>query len=104
LTSSPPDAAALHSTNKELNETLDRGEMTPQIRGYIRRLSRTAELNVARYSIEHQENQTLKAAMSARKKRTSGKRVILENAVIASVEEIFTPISEAEQKTAARKQ
>jgi hypothetical protein len=103
LTSSPPDMTAIHVTNNALDETLDKSGLDTPVKGYIRRLSRGYEKVQALYSISQQELQTHKRILSARKERASGKRVILKNTIIASTEEIFQSIDEAERKTKERK-
>ena len=101
--SSPPDMTAIHVTNNVLHEMLDKSGLNTPVKGYVRRLSRGYENVQALYSISQQEIQTYKWILSARKKRASGKRVILKNTIIASMEEIFQDIDEAERKTKARK-
>ena len=101
--SSPPDMTAVYATNKALNKMLDKGELNTPAKHYVRRLSHGYESLHAHYSISQQENQNYKRVLSARKERASGKRVILKNTIIASAEEIFQSIDEAERKTEARK-
>ena len=94
---------AVYVTNKALNKMLDKGELNTSAKNYVRRLSHGYENLHARYSISQQENQNYKWILSTRKERVSGKRAILKNTIIASAEEIFQSIDEAERKIKARK-
>jgi DDE superfamily endonuclease/Tc5 transposase DNA-binding domain len=103
LTSSPPDMTAVHAANKSLNQMVDKSNLNTPAKRYVHRLSHRFENLHAQHSISQQEVRNCKRVLSARKERTSGKRVILKNTIIASTEEIFQNIDEAERKTKARK-
>jgi hypothetical protein len=94
---------AVHAANKEVNKMVDKSDLNTPAKKYVHRLSHGYENLQAHYLISQQENRNYKRILSARKERASGKRAILKNVIIASAEEIFQSIDEAERKTKARK-
>jgi hypothetical protein len=99
LTSSPPNATDLHSTNCALKEALQSGDVNTPVKKYVGRLAKHSERLHASNTILRQENQELKKVISTRKERASGKRVALKNVIIASVEDVFRSVEAAEKKT-----
>ena len=99
VTSSPPDAMVLRSTNAAFNEALLNASLSTPIRKHGRRLSGVAEQLQAENTILRHENRELKELIHTRKERLSGKRVILKGHMVVSTEELYQKLAEAERAT-----
>jgi len=104
ITSSPPDPAALYSSNQALKQVLETQETlhTP-VRHYISRLSNMTEKLRAHLTIAEETKNQLESVLSARKERASGKRLVLKGQFIVSRADIQKAIAEAEATTEAKK-
>jgi len=96
LTSSPPDALVLYSTNIVLNTKIAAAPDKTPIRTHIHRLSGIAEQLHAENAILCKDNAEIRAALSARKERQSGKRKIIKGISLVTTEEVITAVENTE--------
>lgn len=100
ITSSPPDATLLHSTNTALNELLaTREPLTTPARKYVARLSETTERLRAQVSILQREKEDLKQVVKARRDTKKGKRIALKGQILVSTRELHRAVVAAEKAT-----
>ena len=99
VTSSPPNATVLRSANTTLNQIIATQEtLQSPVRKYIRRLTNAAEQFQAELSISRKQCQDLQQVVTARKKRKSGKRVVLEGEIVLSKPELYQKVALAKRK------
>ena len=93
ITSSPPDVTILQSTNKALNDMMDTNATlhTPQ-RGYIKRLTKTAERLRAQNSILAQQNKELQEIVKGRRQHRKGRQVDLEGHILLTTKELTNKV------------
>ena len=103
LTSSPPDALVLYSTNIVLNTKIAAAPDKTPIRTHIHRLSGIAEQLHAENAILRKDNAEIRAALSARKERESGKRKIIKGISLVTTEEVIAAVEKAEITSKKRK-
>jgi len=99
ISSSPPDAITLRSTNIAFKGALLDSSLATPIRQHGRRLSGIAEHLHADNSILHIENTELKKMIRTRKERLSEKRLVLKGRFIVSTEEVQKKLADAERVT-----
>ena len=105
ITSSPPDATVLHTANIALKELVSHSGAvlhTPA-RRYVKRLGDTTERLRAENTILRHENQEMKDVLSARKERTTEKRIIIKHKRVVSTLQIYEDVAAAEAQTKAKK-
>ena len=103
LTSSPPDALSLCSTNVSLNTQVMNAPLATPVRQHIRRLSGIAEELYARNTILQRENTEIKAVLTARKEKESQKRKILKGLRMVTTEDVVKALEIAEEATKEKK-
>lgn len=103
LTSSPPDALILHSTNVSLNTEIKTTNASTPIRNHIRRLSGIAEQLHADNIILKRENTELMEVVNARKERASGKRIILKGVRFVTTEYLYQELEKSETESKEKK-
>ena len=99
LSSSPPDVELLHRNNALLKEIIANSTLNSPIRKSICRSIGYGEHYQASNTILQRENKELRALMSARKERQSGKRLILKGKFIVSTEEVYQKLLAAQIAT-----
>ena len=104
LTSSPPNVNDLQNVNAELirrikpKKPLD----TPECK-YIPRLTKSVEHLCARLSIAEDKIAFMETVIGARKKRTSGKRVMLKDQIVYTKPEVLKTLKDLERATKKQK-
>jgi hypothetical protein len=99
ISSSPPDAITLRTTNEVFNEALQDSALPSPVRNHGRRLSGIAEYLQADNVVLRKENGELKGFLNKRMERQSGKRVILKGKFVITTEPIYKDLMNAERKT-----
>jgi len=99
LTSSPPDAVILHSTNASLKTKIAAAPLATPVRHHIRRLSGIVEQLLAQNVILRRENTEVRAVLAARKERESDKRKILRGRRMITTEDVVKALEETEAAT-----
>jgi hypothetical protein len=99
ISSSPPDATTLRSTNQSFTEALDNNILTTPVRKHGEKLSKISEYLMADNVLLRQEMAELKGLVGKRTERASGKRVVLKGKFIVSTEEVYEGLRQAEEKT-----
>ena len=99
ISSSPPDAITLRTTNEAFNKVIRDSMLSSPVRNHGRRLSGIAEYFQADNAVLRKENGELKEFLNKRTERQSGKRVILKGKFMITTEQIYKDLADAEQKT-----
>ena len=103
LTSSPPDALVLHSTNIILNTKIAAAPVEMPIKTHIHRLSGIAGQLHAENAILRKDNGEIRAALGARKERESRKRKIIKGISLVTTEEVIAAVEKTEITSKKRK-
>jgi len=103
VTSSPPDATTLRSTNQAFFTEISTIECPTPIKRHVRRLSSISERLQAENILLKAENKDLRKRQGIRNERQSRKRIILKGKVVVSTEEVHKALAEAEAATKEKK-
>ena len=103
VTSSPPDALLLRSSNIALNQLVSSANLPTPAKRYIRRLTNAAEQFQAELAIQRKQYTELQAVVTARRERKSAKRKSLEGQILVSRTEFVEEFAKHEKATKERK-
>lgn len=104
LTSSPPDAETLRSTNDALNQLIKtKSSLKSPARNYVHRLLKTTERLRASLSIKTRECEELKKTNRIRKEHKKGKRLSLKDQLVLTSAEIIDVVRAIEHEEEDRK-
>jgi hypothetical protein len=103
LTSSPPDANTLRSTNINLNQIIAKSNLPSEVQKHIQKLTSLSEQLFATQTLLKRENHEMKRVLSNRKERKTGKRNAIKDKNIISTEEVHDDVMVCESATVETK-
>jgi hypothetical protein len=104
LDSSPPDGTELRQANAMLMRNINgASDLTPRTKRYTGRMARGFERLHTEMVTIVQERDAQRQLLEARKKRKTGKRVMLQNKFVFSTPEVLKITMEAESSSAKKK-
>jgi hypothetical protein len=104
ITSLPPDIPSLRRTSSALVNHLEEGNtLNTPMRKWIPGLTMHTERAYAKLTLSQKDNKDKESVLSARKIREGGKRAVLKDVNVATGDEIYEKIKDAEKMTNEKK-